>query len=1469
MEVIDAALATAGKPCDMGNDPSKYLERFEDWYEHTNLLADSIGVKHDNQKLKLILLWGGKDFRKFAKDAGVVTDGWTVDTLDEALTKIRTKFGDHVNLSMAMFKLMHASQGSKTVTEFAREVDELATQCQFDQKPYTKERAMKDAIIFGTSDDKVRQEALAKDYDLKQLMKSALGYEQSRKASSAIKATAGDDIRHVTYTQEDVDSIVARVMAGKYSTRGQSSGKPTAGKNKCRFCPPHYKPHQPTSCPAKGKTCVVCKQKNHFAGSSACTASAGSTVKTVSDAAQPETQYSFKGTGEKGETMGKVEVLEVGQIKETSQNNEVSVKLNGEQVAILVDSGCKRTLIPKEMYTNSMGPLNTTQVQLRPYGTNQYLQTIGEISACLQCVNGASINTTVYIVDGYRPEALLGDYDAKELGILKINPKGNKPNKNTTITPPTQATENTVGGITDNIRSAGIETKTTKDPEPTIPREEKAAIQEIISKFKSVIKEKGAGSGLMLDGYLKSPETVEFTIDPSVRPVNAPYRPPPLAYRERLSEHLAELRRSGKIEDVGPNEYCPWVSNVVITEKKQAGQIRMNIDMREPNKAILRTQRHIETVQEMRHNLKGACRFSELDLGHGYHQIALAEKSRYMSTFQTHEGLHRFKVLFFGASPASDLFHNRVKAALHGLKGVMSIHDNILVWGKTPGEHLENLEKCLQRMAERNLTARQSKCTFGTTSLTWFGWTFSASGMSADQTKVQAIHKAGKPENCEDVKSFLQACQFNARFMLESDQAYAQVTKPLRDLTKKNAHFKWTEECEESYQKILKAMLSETALRPFDPALHTILVTDASLSGIAASVFQELENGAWVPIDHASRSLTPCEQNYSQTERESLGQSWGMNIHRYYLLGIPFDSYTDHQPLLHIYNGRRKGNARVERHRLKVQEFKYTVKYLPGKENTCDYQSRHPVPLSEYSTKQMEDMVIDANDELCINSIITNDLPDAVTHEMIRQATKQDATMQKLIKCIQKGHINREVCLQEYRQIFDELTYAQGVILKGEKLVIPDSEVVPGTGKLRQLVVDLAHEGHQGAVKCKQLLRAKVWFPGIDRMVEEKVAGCQGCQATTYTPTRDPLKPTKLPDGPWQAVDMDFWGPLPTGESLLVIIDEYSRYPEVEFVHSTSAEAVVPHIDKVFSAHGFPHRVKTDGGPPFNGTGTHLYQQYMKWAGIKAMVVSPEDPEANGLAENFMKSLKKIWHISRIENKNFRQELYKFLRQYRSTPHSTTGKPPAELLFNRKIQTRLLIKQEPARDPQVRHQDEEAKAKQKQYKDNKSNVKPHNIQVGDQVLLRQRQSKTHSVYDPEPYRVTEVHGTQITATQGTKIRVRDAKLFKKVELQQTTNYQKARQPFTVHEQDEEFDFTTGQTQPLADPVAPPAIPPHREEGGAGLAANMPIHQAARAQQRQYQYPNRHLDPNIDPNMHREARRRIPPKQYDANTGQWI
>ena len=106
---------------------------------------------------------------------------------------------------------------------------------------------------------------------------------------------------------------------------------------------------------------------------------------------------------------------------------------------------------------------------------------------------------------------------------------------------------------------------------------------------------------------------------------------------------------------------------------------------------------------------------------------------------------------------STELFHDRVKAALTDLLGCTSILDNILVWGRTPEEHKANLDACLTSLEEKGVTLRREKCTFGATSVSWFGTIFSKSGMSADPGKIKAIKEATLPQNADEVKSFLQA----------------------------------------------------------------------------------------------------------------------------------------------------------------------------------------------------------------------------------------------------------------------------------------------------------------------------------------------------------------------------------------------------------------------------------------------------------------------------------------------------------------------------------------------------------------------------------------------------------------------------------------------------------------------------------------------------------------------------------------
>lgn len=165
---------------------------------------------------------------------------------------------------------------------------------------------------------------------------------------------------------------------------------------------------------------------------------------------------------------------------------------------------------------------------------------------------------------------------------------------------------------------------------------------------------------------------VKIHVDEKVKPVIQPHRRVPFHTRKKLQAEIVRLEKLDIIETVdGPT---PWVSPIVIVMKpKSPNENRLCVDMREPNKAILRSRHISTTLDDMILDLHGSKVFSKLDLKNGYHQLELDEKSRNITTFTTHVGLRRYKRLRFGISSAAEIFQNNLGNALEGLDGVRII----------------------------------------------------------------------------------------------------------------------------------------------------------------------------------------------------------------------------------------------------------------------------------------------------------------------------------------------------------------------------------------------------------------------------------------------------------------------------------------------------------------------------------------------------------------------------------------------------------------------------------------------------------------------------------------------------------------------------------------------------------------------------------------------------------------------------
>ena len=146
---------------------------------------------------------------------------------------------------------------------------------------------------------------------------------------------------------------------------------------------------------------------------------------------------------------------------------------------------------------------------------------------------------------------------------------------------------------------------------------------------------------------------------------------------------------------------------------------------------------------------------------------------------------------------------------------------------------------------------------------------------------------------------------------------------------------------------------------------------------------------------------------------------------------------------------------------------------------------------------------------------------------------------------------------------------------------------------LQQRAIDIAHATYLGLSKTKALIyiREKVWFPKMDEMIKTTIDQCIPSQAVDKSNPPQPIESTEMPNGPREKLHMDFNGPLPSGDYLLVVNDRYSRFPEVEIVKSTKASIVIPKLDRIFLVHGIPDVIKTDNGLHLTGRNTETMQR--------------------------------------------------------------------------------------------------------------------------------------------------------------------------------------------------------------------------------------------------------------------------------------
>ena len=401
------------------------------------------------------------------------------------------------------------------------------------------------------------------------------------------------------------------------------------------------------------------------------------------------------------------------------------------------------------------------------------------------------------------------------------------------------------------------------------------------------------------------------------------------------------------------------------------------------------------------------------------------------------------------------------------------------------------------------------------TQIEFLGHVIDQHGISPAPGKVDAVVNAPRLKNLTELRAFLGLLNYYGKFLPD----LATKLHPLNKLLKKQQEWKWTRECDTAFNWAKQALTSAQVLVHYNPELPIRVAADASAYGIGAVLSHVLGDGNERPIAYASRTLSASEKNYSQIEKEALGLIYAVKKFHQYIYGRQFTLVTDHKPSL----AQRRESSPSSSTNAKVVIFIVSLQLFKPH---CNADGMSRLPLQQSASKEEVPEIVEFN----IGQITL--LP--VSAALLLRTTKLDPTLAKVLKYVKTGWPSslpeEDPTLKPYWNHRSQLTVEGECLMLGIRVVVPQ--------KLQDRVLQELHSSHPGMQRMKSLARSHVWWPGLDKDIENMVKACTSCQ---QAPAVAPLHPWIWPSRPWKHVHVDFAGPF-LGSSLWMHIQNGLKF---------------------------------------------------------------------------------------------------------------------------------------------------------------------------------------------------------------------------------------------------------------------------------------------------------------------------------------
>ncbi|CAD7001845.1 unnamed protein product [Ceratitis capitata] len=470
------------------------------------------------------------------------------------------------------------------------------------------------------------------------------------------------------------------------------------------------------------------------------------------------------------------------------------------------------------------------------------------------------------------------------------------------------------------------------------------------------------------------------------------------------------------------------------------------------------------------------------------------------------------------------------------------------------------------------------------------------------------------------------------------------------------------------------------------------LVTDASNFALGAALLQTDK-----VISYASRSLNGHEKNYSTVEKELLAIVWATKYFRPYLFGRHFTIKTDHRPLIWLSN-LKEPNAKLQRWKIKLNEFDFDINYIKGKENVIadglsrlNYENNNTaeVNINELFNDDDIDTVHSAETDSTYYIKITENAINIFKNQLILQrAQRQTITKRILYKKKIRNTINvtpESDILKLMRENLPEkglvVVYCpddklflqfQELYIKffanNAKLKIMKSNIIlrdiTDNGEILTLIEDKHLENnHRGINEITEEIRKTHYYPKLQKEIQKYINNCEICNKAKFdrNPIKHSLNITATPKKHNEIVHFDIWYPQ-RGVMYLTSIDKLTKYATAKSLKDRTWISIINAIKERIQYLGKPETLVTD-----NELDTVLIKQFLKDNKINLHLTTTYNKTGNSDVERLHSTLNehlRMFNDDGNNTDNMKEKVFKAITAYNNTIHSTIKKRPIDLINN-------------------------------------------------------------------------------------------------------------------------------------------------------------------------------------------------------------